>query len=693
MGKTFLKTAALLLIYFFAGYDVNSIGFQEDEDILKDILIPRPVAVGHEAEEHRQTTAPLHRLSKQSIKFISKQKKLDDTIIDFSLKKIFGEPVAAKVEEKCIRCHNGIEVISKEHDFPCTACHDGNPGSVNMSEAHKNMTANPSDLSTADRFCGECHKDHVERVKGSIMSTAAGEINITRYQWGAQKSADAVFGALDSETLKKIPAYNESNSPVDDMLRKKCLRCHINSVSPNRKGEYRSTGCAACHMIYSNDGKSRSPDMAIQKIQNGLIRKDQSGMREKRGYPIRHVLTTAIPSIQCVRCHSGNRAGTEYIGMFEHDSGIEYNPPALKSGMPDTIYGSLQHNLLPDIHHEKGLHCIDCHPQLELEGDGKVYSSKHYSVKIRCEDCHGTPEKPPSYVYIYNNNELKAANSNPNYSLQVGDKVVAATGGVKLGNVKKIGDALILTSKVTGKKHTVPLLINIKSQPVSHRISAHIKRIECHTCHSAWTSYNWGYNMIRESAAYYSKWTNWWFTDPVVQNILFRYTGTARYQIMPSKIEGDSKNRVKPEMLDWLTARQVKKGITGKKTLGVWWDFFTGKNWEGLIGMINSRGKISAAKPGHQWIVTVNGKKRIVKKDTYLQPYVPHTQRKEARMCEECHKNGYFVGKGRLRQSASIYGVRFFNEKEIDKLLTTSKRYKFFRYLDLKEKGWERLLK
>ena len=120
------------------------------------------------------------------------------------------------------------------------------------------------------------------------------------------------------------------------MLRKKCLRCHINSPSPNRLGDYRATGCAACHMIYANDGQTITGDKAIQQTQTAnneakandpKLKSDLSGLLSKRGYPMKHRLTTAIPTVQCVRCHSGNRVGTEYIGLFEHDFEKMYRSP------------------------------------------------------------------------------------------------------------------------------------------------------------------------------------------------------------------------------------------------------------------------------------------------------------------------------------------------------------------------------
>lgn len=69
-------------------------------------------------------------------------------------------------------------------------------------------------------------------------------------------------------------------------------------------GDYRSSGCSGCHVIYANDrdpvhsgpyarygndGRSASADPAIPK--------------DRSGHPIRHAFTRAIPSSQCMVCH------------------------------------------------------------------------------------------------------------------------------------------------------------------------------------------------------------------------------------------------------------------------------------------------------------------------------------------------------------------------------------------------------
>ena len=91
-------------------------------------------------------------------------------------------------------------------------------------------------------------------------------------------------------------------------------------------GDYRSSGCSACHVIYANDR-----DPAHSTIYAGFghlghsasadptIRKDESG------HPIKHAFTRAIPSSQCMICHihPGTNMVTTYYGVTWWDNEID----------------------------------------------------------------------------------------------------------------------------------------------------------------------------------------------------------------------------------------------------------------------------------------------------------------------------------------------------------------------------------
>ena len=118
------------------------------------------------------------------------------------------------LSENCVSCHRGISEIGKSHplSFGCTVCHGGDGNSDIKEVAHKTLIydpeagtgkRNPSSFSVVDKTCGQayCHsghpqkdRNHIERVKKSMMGTLAGMISGLRYQWGAQGDRKANYG-------------------------------------------------------------------------------------------------------------------------------------------------------------------------------------------------------------------------------------------------------------------------------------------------------------------------------------------------------------------------------------------------------------------------------------------------------------------------------------------------------------------
>lgn len=96
------------------------------------------------------------------------------------------------------------------------------------------------------------------------------------------------------------------------------------------------TSCADCHVALP------------QAVGGGLI----------KGHEF---LRRAPMEDSCALCH-GSRAGGEYLGHF---AGVE-----------------------PDIHFEKGMHCLDCHRN-DLHGDGSTYTTRwDVDGRALCTDCH-----------------------------------------------------------------------------------------------------------------------------------------------------------------------------------------------------------------------------------------------------------------------------------------------------------------
>ena len=91
----------------------------------------------------------------------------------------------------------------------------------------------------------------------------------------------------------------------------------------DQPGDYRGSGCTACHVVYAND---RSPEHSGPYAQFGHLGKSASGdpttPKTETGHPIRHTFTRSIPSSQCMVCHihPGTNMETTYFGYTWWDN-------------------------------------------------------------------------------------------------------------------------------------------------------------------------------------------------------------------------------------------------------------------------------------------------------------------------------------------------------------------------------------
>ncbi len=72
----------------------------------------------------------------------------------------------------------------------------------------------------------------------------------------------------------------------------------------DQPGDYRSSGCASCHVVYANDrDKARSGPYAQYGNDGKSITADPTIPKDKSGHPLKHEFTRSIPSSQCMICH------------------------------------------------------------------------------------------------------------------------------------------------------------------------------------------------------------------------------------------------------------------------------------------------------------------------------------------------------------------------------------------------------
>ena len=91
-------------------------------------------------------------------------------------------------------------------------------------------------------------------------------------------------------------------------------------------GDYRGSGCTACHVIYAND---RDPSHSAAYAPFGhagfSASSDPTIPKNESGHPIKHVFTRSIPSSQCMICHihPGTNMVTTYFGLTWWDNEID----------------------------------------------------------------------------------------------------------------------------------------------------------------------------------------------------------------------------------------------------------------------------------------------------------------------------------------------------------------------------------
>jgi hypothetical protein len=115
-------------------------------------------------------------------------------------------------------------------------------------------------------------------------------------------------------------------------------------------GDYRASGCTACHVVYAND---RDPSHSASYAQFGhsgfSASSDPTIPKNEPGHPIRHVFTRSIPSSQCMVCHihPGTNMLTTYFGLTWWDNEIDGDkmyPPQQRNPTEEQRYQSYLRN-------------------------------------------------------------------------------------------------------------------------------------------------------------------------------------------------------------------------------------------------------------------------------------------------------------------------------------------------------------
>ncbi len=363
-------------------------------------------------------------------------------------------------KESCMNCHTDNTGFSSYHNpknIGCVSCHLGDPKATDKEVSHKNMVLIPGNLADAAKTCGKCHSDELHKVNHSLMTTNSGLVAVDKFIFGEEDSPDYHYD------ITKI-GYTGAEKHLRDL----CVNCHLGA----EKSEFgkinqlsRGGGCNACHLNYSAQAEK---DLEIYLKSN------------KKNIPKVHPSTDIFVSNEhCFGCHSrSSRISTNYEGW--HETLLDEEDVAGKKGfkvMQDQRVYSYEGE---DVHHAKGLLCVDCHSSHEVMGDGKDHLHEEKAVTLQCADCHFKNE-PNTIAYEDLDIESSLVFLHRDYKHQ--DKKMLA--------VKKDGHPLVntfvdenkevyLIGKGDQKLHPIK-----KQSDVCSRDNAH-KNVSCSTCHAQW---------------------------------------------------------------------------------------------------------------------------------------------------------------------------------------------------------------
>ncbi|MBK9776487.1 MAG: cytochrome C [bacterium] len=172
-----------------------------------------------------------------------------------------------------------------------------------------------------------------------------------------------------------------------------------------REGEaFFSAACAGCHVSQCRDCHEGEPH-----VRAGRLVPPATVAPAGTASPVR------IADETCLRCHQGYFTGWEYHGRAPREDHERYRRGPVADGAQYL-------KMLPDVHQQRGLGCVDCHRVHAANGAGFVRT---------CRECHAEPSRD------------------------------------------------------------VP----------EHAITAHLEKMECWACHSAWAAQEYGTFLVRPLTA------------------------------------------------------------------------------------------------------------------------------------------------------------------------------------------------
>jgi hypothetical protein len=100
----------------------------------------------------------------------------------------------------------------------------------------------------------------------------------------------------------------------------------------DQPGDYRHSGCAACHVVYANDRDPKHSSVYAGFGHDGrTITSDPTIRKDESGHPLRHAFTNSVPTSQCMVCHmhQPNMFMNTFLGytMWDYESDAPFMWP------------------------------------------------------------------------------------------------------------------------------------------------------------------------------------------------------------------------------------------------------------------------------------------------------------------------------------------------------------------------------
>lgn len=139
---------------------------------------------------------------------------------------------------------------------------------------------------------------------GRVISSAFPETGLPNVSGELQKLDEP--GRPDIRASNRGPGTgNRIAVPVINMMKTRLNDPDLWFLGTNdQPGDYRSSGCTACHTIYANDRDPKHSGPYAKFGHSGATQtKDPTIPKNESGHPLKHEFTRAIPSSQCMVCH------------------------------------------------------------------------------------------------------------------------------------------------------------------------------------------------------------------------------------------------------------------------------------------------------------------------------------------------------------------------------------------------------